>query len=84
MKILIWIIRISVFIALFGLAIKNSNTVELRFFFAQAWQVPLSLVVLIAFVVGVGVGLTAVLATLVSQRRELGKLRRVHEASKTV
>lgn len=82
MKPLIWILRIAVFIGLFGLAVKNSSSITLRFFFEQAWQVPLSLVILIAFAVGAGVGLTAVFATLISQRRELGKLRRLHDADK--
>ena len=82
MKILSWIVRIFVFIVLFGLAIKNSTLVDLKFFFDQSWQMPLSLVILIAFGVGAAFGLSAVLATLVRQRRELGKLRRLHEAGK--
>ncbi|HEY1182075.1 MAG TPA: LapA family protein [Rhodocyclaceae bacterium] len=82
MKILSWIIRAFVFIVLFGLAIKNSTLVDLKFFFDRTWQMPLSLVILIAFGVGTAFGLTAVLATLVRQRRELGKLRRLHEAGK--
>jgi uncharacterized integral membrane protein len=82
MKLLIWLLRIVVFIALFGLAIKNSASVGLRFFFDQSWQAPLSLVILLAFIAGVAVGLSAVIATLVMQRRELGKLRRLHEGDK--
>ena len=82
MKILSWIVRVFVFIILFGLAIKNSTQVDLKFFFDQTWQLPLSLVILIAFGVGAAFGLSAVLATLVRQRRELGKLRRLHEAGK--
>ena len=81
MKVLSWIVRVFVFIVLFGLAIKNSTQVELKFFFDRVWQMPLSLVILIAFGVGVAFGLTAVLATLVRQRRELGKLRRLQEAA---
>jgi lipopolysaccharide assembly protein A len=84
MKILSWIVRAFVFIVLFGLAIKNSTQVDLKFFFDQTWQMPLSLVILIAFGVGAAFGLSAVLATLVRQRRELGKLRRLHEAGKPV
>ena len=45
---------------------------------------PLSLVILIAFGVGAAFGISAVLATLVRQRRELGKLRRLHEAGKAI
>lgn len=84
MKVIGWSIRIAVFIVLFGLAIKNSTQVELKFYFDRAWQMPLSLVILIAFGVGAAFGLTAVMATLVRQRRELGKLRRLHEAGKTI
>lgn len=82
MKILSWIVRAFVFVVLFGLAIKNSTLVDLKFFFDRTWQMPLSLVILIAFGVGTAFGLTAVLATLVKQRRELGKLRRLYEAGK--
>ena len=84
MKTLSWIVRAFVFIVLFGLAIKNSTLVELKFFFDRAWQMPLSLVILIAFGIGAAFGLTAVLATLVRQRREIGKLRRLCEAGKVL
>lgn len=76
MKILIWLLRIVVFIALFGLAVKNSATVELRFFFDQHVLAPLSLVLLAAFAAGAMVGVTAALATLIRQKRELSLLRR--------
>jgi uncharacterized integral membrane protein len=75
MKILIWLLRIVIFIALFGLAIKNSTTVELRFFFDQHVGAPLSLVLLVTFAAGAVVGVTAALATLIRQKRELGRIR---------
>ena len=75
MKILLWLLRGFLFVALFGLAIKNDRAVELRFYFDNAWQVPLSLVVLLAFAVGAAVGLTAALSTLARQWRELGQIR---------
>ena len=59
LKLLIWLLRIVVFVGLFGLAIKNSGPVELRFFLDQSWTAPISLVVLAVFAIGVGVGLTA-------------------------
>ncbi len=59
LKLLIWLLRIVVFVGLFGLAIKNSGPVELRFFLDQSWTAPISLVVLAVFTIGVGVGLTA-------------------------
>ena len=76
MKILIWILRFIVFFALFGLAIKNSATVDLRFYFDRHVDAPLSLVVLGVFVLGVLVGISAATVTLIRQRRELGRLQR--------
>ncbi len=76
MKILVWLLRIVLFIALFGLAIKNSDTVELRFFFDHSVQAPLSFILLAAFAAGVVLGLTAIVATVATQRRELSILRK--------
>ena len=60
-KLLVWLLRVVVFVSLFGLAIKNSGPMELRFFFDQAWTAPMSMVVLVVFAFGVAVGLTAAL-----------------------
>ena len=64
-----------VFVALFGLAIKNSGPVDMRLYFDTVWQTPLSLVVLGCFAAGALVGATAAFVTLVRQRREIGQLR---------
>lgn len=61
LRILVWLLRIVVFIGLFGLAIKNSGPMELRFFLDHAWTAPISVVILTVFAVGVAVGLTAAL-----------------------
>ncbi len=76
MRYLIWILRVVVFIVLFGLAIKNSATVGLRFYFDQHIEVPLSLVILGAFVIGATAGISVAVVTLLRQRRELGRMRR--------
>ena len=75
MKILIWLLRGILFVALFGLAIKNDRPVDLRFYFDNTWQIPLSLVVLVAFAGGAAVGLTAALSTVAGQWREIGRMR---------
>jgi uncharacterized integral membrane protein len=75
MKILLWLLRGIVFIALFGLAVKNSGLVDLRFYLDGIWQAPLSVVILVAFAAGAAVGLTATVVTLVRQGRELRRLR---------
>ena len=76
MKIIVWILRICVFIGLFGLAIKNSGPVDLRFFFDQNLTAPLSFVVLLTFTLGVLIGVTVAAVTLIGQRREIARLRR--------
>lgn len=60
-KALVWLLRIVVFIGLFGLAVKNSGPMELRFFLEHTWTAPISVVILVVFAVGVAVGLTAAL-----------------------
>jgi putative membrane protein len=74
MRFLIWLLRVIVFIALFGLAIKNSAPVDLRFYLNGVWQAPLSLIILAAFFAGAVVGLTATLTMVVRQGRELRHL----------
>jgi putative membrane protein len=75
MKVLVWLVRGIVFVALFGLAVKNSGPVDLRFYLNGAWQAPLSVVILVAFAAGAAVGLTAAVVVLLRQGRELRQLR---------
>jgi len=70
LKLFVWLLRIVVFIGLFGLAIKNSGPVELRFFLDQAWTAPVSVVVLAVFAIGVAVGLTAALGVFLIPHRK--------------
>jgi uncharacterized integral membrane protein len=69
-KLLVWLLRIVVFIGLFGLAIKNSGPMELRFFLDQAWTAPISVVILAVFAIGVAVGLTAALGVFLHPHRK--------------
>ncbi|MCB1938019.1 MAG: LapA family protein [Rhodocyclaceae bacterium] len=77
MRILIWIIRLAVFFVLFGFAVKNDQLVTLKFYMGGEWQLPLVFVILMAFAAGALVGVTATLSSLVRQRREIGRLRRM-------
>ena len=76
MRILIWLLRATIFLALFGLAIKNSAPVDVRLYFDVAWQAPLSMVVLGCFIAGALLGATAAFAAWIRQRREIRHLRR--------
>lgn len=67
-KIVVAAFRALVFVALFGLAIKNSGPMELRFFFDQMWVAPVSAVILVVFFVGVTVGLTVALSVRLGPR----------------
>jgi uncharacterized integral membrane protein len=70
LRILVWLLRIVVFVGLFGLAIKNSGPMELRFFLEHAWTAPISVVILAVFAIGVAVGLTAALGVFLRPQRK--------------
>ena len=73
LRIVVWLLRIAVFVGLFGLALKNSGPVELRFFLDQAWTAPVSVVLLAVFAAGVAVGLTAALGVFLKPRDRSGR-----------
>jgi putative membrane protein len=76
MRILAWILRIILFLALFLFALKNTDTVRLRLYFDQVWQAPLILVLLVFFGAGAAMGVLATLATVFRQRRDIARLQR--------
>jgi len=76
MRILMWAIRLALFILLLAFAAKNTDPVTLRFFFGSAWHAPLVTLLLAFFVAGALLGLVSALALVLRQRRELQKLRR--------
>lgn len=76
MRIFVWIIRLAVFLVLFGFAVKNDQFITLNFYMGKQWQLPLVFVILVAFAAGALVGVTATLSSLVRQRREIGRLRK--------
>jgi uncharacterized integral membrane protein len=59
LKLFLWLLRAVVFVVLFGLTLKNSEPMELRFFFNHLWTAPVAVVILVVFVIGVVIGLTA-------------------------
>ena len=76
MRVLAWILRVFLFLALFLFALKNTNSVNLRLYFDQVWQAPLVLVLLVFFVAGAAIGVLATLGTVFRQRREIARLQR--------
>ncbi len=69
MRVLVWLLRGFVFFALFAFALNNQQTVVVHWFFGVDWSAPLVVVVLIAFAVGTGLGVLAMLPAWWRQRR---------------
>lgn len=76
MRILMWTLRVLLFLVLFGFAIKNDQLATLHFFFGSSWEMPLVFIILGAFAAGAVLGVTSTFASLLRDRREIGRLRR--------
>ena len=61
---------------LLGFAVKNDQPVTLRYFFGYEWQSSLVIVLLIFFAAGAAIGVLAMLASVLRQRREIARLKR--------
>ena len=70
------LVKLVVFLLLLGFAALNSEFVTLRYFVGFSWQLPLSLVILLAFGVGMLAGFLACSPHLLRYRRELHGLQR--------
>ena len=85
MRYLNWLLRVILFLILFGFAVKNDQPVVLRYFFGYEWQASLVLILLLFFAVGTGVGALSVLGNIFRQRREIAMLKReLVQKNKTV
>lgn len=76
MRALSWAWKGAVFLLLFAWSLQNLDPVTLNFFLGKHWQVPLMVLLLGAFVLGAGAGLTAGISRNVRQRRLIVELRR--------
>jgi len=71
-----WLLRAVLFLLLLLFALKNTELVTLRFFFAESWQLPLVLLLLIFFAFGAVMGVLACTSRLMSERREILGLKK--------
>jgi len=71
-----WLLRALLFLALFALALMNTDPVTLRFFLGRTWEIPMILALLLFFAFGAAIGVLACLPRLLGQRREIQKLER--------
>jgi len=75
MRYLLWILKLALFGLLLTFAVKNTETVVVRYYLGFEWQAPLVFVLLVVFCAGVALGIVACLGQLYRLRREVGALR---------
>ncbi len=66
----------AIFLLLLGFAVKNTDSVALRYFLGLEWHAPLVLMLLIFFTAGAALGISASLGMMGRQRREILGLKR--------
>ena len=77
MRYLVWILRLVVFVVVLMFALKNTGPVDVKFFADHVVaDVPLIVVMLAVFVLGVVLGLLIAAPSIMRRRREASKLRR--------
>ncbi|HNQ03740.1 MAG TPA: LapA family protein [Thiobacillaceae bacterium] len=76
MRTLLLILKLTLFLLLLGLAVRNSDLVTVHYFLGMAWQAPLALVIFVAFAIGLVLGLLACSVRLLRYQRELRSLRK--------
>ena len=76
MRYLLWTLKLALFLLVLTFAVRNTDPVTVRYYFAGEWQAPLVFVLLVAFCAGIAVGMIAGLSRMFRQRREIAALRR--------
>ena len=76
MRYVIGILKFALFVLVLTFAIRNTETVTVRYYLGWEWQSPLIFVLLIAFCAGIALGLAAGLGRMLKQRREIAALNR--------
>ena len=76
MRYLNWLLRAVLFVLLLGFAVKNDQSVTLRYFFGFEWQSSLVVVLLVFFAAGAAIGVLAMFSNVLQQRREIARLKR--------
>ncbi len=67
---------VAIFLLLLGFAVKNSDSVAMRYFLGLEWHAPLVLMLFAFFAAGAALGVSASLMIMVRQRREILGLKR--------
>jgi len=78
MTLLRWIVGVAVFLAVLLLALQNSDHVAIRFYAWQSQPIPLIVLLLVVFAVGVTLGLLVGALRAARLKRQLSRLRKDH------
>ena len=76
MRYLAWFLKLALFVVVVMFLVRNSDPVTVRYFLGAEWQGPLFLVLSVTFLAGTFLGVLAMLAQVIRQRREIAALRR--------
>lgn len=82
MRYLTWLLRIVLFVALLGFALKNNEQVVLRYFFGYEWDTSLVVALLSFFALGMLFGVVAMLQPWFRLRGELAAARRALQTAR--
>ena len=61
MKYVIWLLRAAFFFLLFAFSLNNQHDVTVHWFFGLQWHGPMVLAMLVAFALGLAIGLATVI-----------------------
>ncbi|MHB1352502.1 MAG: lipopolysaccharide assembly protein LapA domain-containing protein [Thiobacillus sp.] len=75
--------KVALFLLVLGFALKNSHTATFYSYLGYVWQVPLIVLLGLAFLLGAVTGVVALLPTLFRLRRELARKPRLLEPDTT-
>lgn len=77
MRYLVWVLRLAVFLVVLLFALKNTEPVQVSFFADHTLSnVPLIIVMLVAFLLGLLLGLLLMILALMRKKREITRLKR--------
>lgn len=74
MRVVVWLIRLAVFLVLLAFAIENTESVVINLFFGYYLEAPLVVFLLVVLLIGVLLGMLLLVPTLLRKRRRLAKL----------
>jgi uncharacterized integral membrane protein len=72
-----WLLKVAIFFTLFAFALNNQGDATVRFFFGHQWTVPMVLIVLTAFTLGLVIGILGMVPRWWQHRRAAALARQI-------